>query len=353
MSWPASRVFATGLLYLALVFVLVHPSRAQETEAGGGVYLFHYQPLEMEEVDPTTEVYAVHGSLRHRRGPWEGYLQVRARDTKLRAFFPSTVWVQEGWGAYHHPLEREENRLTIRAGKMVQTTGRFWDGSFFGNVHYFDGLKLNPQFGLAVSGRRALGEAVLGLDGQFLLASDRISGAITGRDAETVEGFAERFGGSLRGTARLPGGLRIGATLYDRRVVTAEASDNRAWNVWHLSADLEYQRESWTVYGEWLRRPEDPGVPAVLVDAPAASEATYWLAGAQYRAGRLHLRYNVSLGDYERAGRREWIHQPGVTVDLSEHLSAYAELNLWRSDPAAGEADWVDRSLNFVLHVTF
>ena len=32
--------------------------------------------------------------------------------------------------------------------------GLFWDGSFLGNIEYYDGLKLNPDWGVCIEGEK-------------------------------------------------------------------------------------------------------------------------------------------------------------------------------------------------------
>lgn len=133
--------------------------------------------------------------------------------------------------------------------------GRFWDGSFFDNVHYFHGLKLNPQFGVEGTGAYPVGSVVLADDAQFLLDSDKVSGALPERDIETLEGFRKRdcaFG-------RMTIALRVGAMLG----VTAAA-----------------------------RGDGDP--PGSVAVTGAGSGATYLMAGTQLRRRKLQLPYDYS-----------------------------------------------------------
>lgn len=336
--------------------------RAQTTEFDGGVYLFRHQPVGMPDGEPTTEVYAVHGSAHHRTGPWTVFAELRARETRLREFFPSTVWVQEAWAAYS--FEREDGdaagvegevsseEWTVRAGKIYRRTGRFWDGSFFGNVHYFDGLKLNPQFGLeAETHVEAVGVRWTGRT-QLLLASDRISGALAGRDYETLSSFEERLGWSARATASGFGGWRAGATYLHERVVGPEDDPSESFVFPHLAFDLEWSSSVWTAYVEALRRWADsPGETEAGVRA--RSGAVYALFGVRRVLGPVELRYNVSRAAYRPSDEREWIHQPGFGARFSEHLSVLAEWTYWTARPRPEGTGPIDRSLSVVLHLRF
>lgn len=350
-----SRALAALLLAAA---TLPAPALAQgpdggEASVGGGVYLFHHHPVEPEGADPKTEVYAAFLDAGWERGPWRAVLQVRARDTKLRDFFPGTVWLQEAWAAW----DAVPPRLTLRAGKMYLRLGRFWDGSFFGNVHYFDGLKLNPQFAVEASGRARAGPVGLGWTVQYILDSDRISGAIPGRDFETLDDFRDRHGVAIRATAGLPRGITVGASYFLRGVEEEAALDGEDGavdahhEIPHVAADAGWRWRGLTTYVEWSTR-GDGDLPARLRGGVPGSEATWWLVGARYDRGRVHLRYNYSRVDYDDAGREDTIHQPGITVDLAPGLHALAEVDLWESS-AGGGGFTTDRSLNLVLLATF
>lgn len=366
------------------------PPDSARTEFGGGVYLFRYQPLDLPEVDGRTEVYALYLQVDHADGPWAFRVQGRWRDTKLRSFYPSNVWIQEAWVSYTlspgggadgsgtgssagGPAGSRPAEVTLRAGKLYTRLGRFWDSSFFGNVHYFDGLKLDPDFGAEAAARVPAGRATLELRGQFLTNGDRVNGAFAGRDLEGIEGFREE--GSFAGGARLtapvadgtgagsaPAAVSVGVSGLLERI---ESTDGRRPPVRasldHVAVDAEVEVRGHRLYAEWSRRAAD-GVPADRRAGPAGSDADYWLLGAQVGLGRVHLRYNYSRGSYDDAGTAERIHQPGITVDLAPGIHALVEYDDWTRGATAGRSDGrppgteparIDRSLDLVLLATF
>lgn len=392
---------------VAAVVLLAAPAGAQELPGGlelsGGIYLYHHQPLDLTGVDATTEVYALFLDLDRSEGPWTIHVQGRWRDTKLRAFYPSNVWLQEAWVAYERPLGEDDGAprgagdedgaradpdggpaptLTLRAGKIYQRIGRFWDGSFFGNVHYFDGLKLDPEFGA-----EAVLEAPLGGEGataelylQGLAASDRVNGALAGRDLEGRDDLEESgaaaglrlstplarvLGRDLRGT--------VGVSGLAERVEAPESDPSGAGaTLEHVAADLELALDgAGRLYVEWTRRASGgPGtlsglgpVGSVAERGVAGSRATWWLAGVRADLGRLGLRYNLSTARYDDGEFREWIHQPGLTFRAHDSVSLLLEYDDWRRvpsgplpTPAAGSparSIHLDRSLNLVLLLTF
>jgi hypothetical protein len=262
----------------------------------GGVYLFHYQPIDLAGVEPNTEIYAAFATMERRADPWTVHVEARARDTKLRPFFPGNVWLQEAWVAYQATSAFAPVGLQMRSGKLYQVLGRPWDGSFFGNVHYFDGLKLNPQFGLEASGTAEIGPGAVTYTAQYLLASDRVSGALAGRDFETLDGFRNQDGFAARVTFSLLFGVTVGASYLSRGVDTAGTTSR----VPHIALDAELGVPGGPVvaYVEWSRRGRGD-LPGALQATPAGARATYWLAGVQLRRGAWELRYNFSRASYD------------------------------------------------------
>lgn len=385
-----------GALPVALALLLLPVAAAAQegaggdsrTEVGGGVYLYHYAPLDLEEVDDHTEIYAAYVDVDHATGPWSFHVQGRWRDTKLREFYPSTTWIQEAWAAVRLPLgggpgpaaggggaggarppgaDGRPASLTLRAGKIYTRLGRFWDGSFIGNVHYFDGLKLDPDFGAEAVLELPAGAATVEARGQYLLDDDRINGSLPGRDLEGIASGKETGGpvGALHvsvpllgpAPAEAGGGdrvtLRAGVSgMIERGTVGGETGVGggaaRELELEHLAADVELAAWGHRAYVEFTNRGAE-GVPASTAAGPAGSTADYWLAGVRLDFPPVHLRYNYSRAEYAAAGFDERIHQPGVTVDLARRLHAMVEYDGWvRASPGA-ESLRLDRSLNLVI----
>lgn len=359
----ATRIGLVVAILGVLLLSCARVSRAQGGAAprdttvrsfGGGVYLFHYRPFDLPGAVANTEIYAAYATADVRHGRWHLFGEARARDSKLRPWFNGTTWVQQAFVGYDAAPSIDGSRLTIRAGKLYQTLGRFWDGSFFGNVQYFDGLKLNPQFAVEASGTwRATSGVAVGYTAQYVANSDRVSGALAGRDFETLLGFRDRDGVGARGTLAVPVG-RMGFTVGLSGLSRGTAdSTGRTWRVPHVAIDGEWRAGPAVVYAEWMRR-QAGDLPPSLRASFAGSRAEYWLAGAQWHQGVLHLRYNFSRGRYDDIGRSDWIHQPGITIDLARDVHALLELDEWRtrlSGPAGGRTATTDQSLDFVLQL--
>lgn len=380
---PGERTIWRTVALAGLATILLSPAAAAQElpgglELSGGVYLYHFQPLGLEGAEANSEIYALFLNLDRSADRWTIHVQGRWRDTKLRSFFPSTTWLQEAWGSYAAPVG-EASTVTIRAGKIYQRIGRFWDGSFFGNLHYFDGLKLDPEFGIETVLETSPGDGGAEAEAylQGLVDSDRTNGALAGRDLEG--------GDELRETA-LAAGIRVSAPvarpagrelrleaglsgLAERTEVSGRSEVSALME--HVAADLEARWGPVLTYLEWTRRAsgptglEDLPTPARTPElGPAGSRATWWLAGLRVEAGPFEFRYNASTARYGDGGFREWIHQPGLTLGMAEGAELLVEYDDWRREPSGSpSADLdeeeisretrLDRSLNLVLLLTF
>lgn len=268
---------------------------------------------------------------------------VRIRDTELRDFYDTTVWAQEAYGWWDAPGGR------VKVGKVYALGGRFWDGSFFGNVHYFDGLKLDPGFGLSYEGAREGNRWEVGYAVQWLPDGDGLNGALPGRDPETFDDIDEREQVRLRLAPawRPRSGYEAGIgvswarkELEDGGFVDSEVRDAA------LDARLAWP---WgEAYAELLSRDADGSARAVDPEL----EADYLLAGTRLHWRSLAAYYNHSRVDYD-SGVQEWIHQPGLAWSPAERFVLLWEYDHWTREEADGSRSLLDRSHNIVVEVFF
>lgn len=347
-----SRASLLTLVALAGAGIAAAPAVAQEASLSAALYLYHNRPFGDDSPPPRTEVYGAIFSADVAGPRWRVYGQLRARDQRLRSFYPGTIWIQQAWAAYDLLPGDETPALALRAGKIDQVLGLVWDGSFSGNIQYFDALKRNPSFGVEAAGAAGVGRVQLGYALQYMLDSDPVSGAIPGRDFATLDGFRTRddvFARLTLGSVpdREPLGVVIGLSAASRGVAERMGDTEDVHRVPHFGADLELRGGPVIGYVEWLTRGAGELPDPLRVGVPG-SESTYWLAGARYERGPLGLRYNYSRARYEDIDREDWIHQPGVGYDLNRHIHTLAEVNLWRFREDGVEGV-VARSLNMVL----
>src|ERR1019366_1019745 len=111
------------------------------------------QPLELAGAKNNLSLFFANLVVDAKSGIWGLHVEPRFRDTKLRGFFGGTSWAQEVYASVS--LNRE---TTLKVGKEYSHFGLFWDNSFYGNVQVYDGLKLDPDYGLSLEGGYATAE---------------------------------------------------------------------------------------------------------------------------------------------------------------------------------------------------
>lgn len=310
---------------------------------GGDAYAYEYLPFGITGARPKIELYALSLLANVDRGPWLMFVDYRFRTSKLRPFYPSTTWVQQAYIGYRTPIGR------VRIGSFYRRVGLAWDGSFCGNIEYFDGLMLDPELGFDVSGTHSLTRR-WGLDYsvQYFATDSGVNGSLAGRD------FVSEPGARLRNewTTRLAPiwkmsrnfSLTAGASFANGTIRRSGLASNirRQW-----AADATLAYKDWLVYGEVM----DQRVYGPVAEAP--QNATYTLFGTRLTHGRILPRFNYSSGAYHGLNRRrEYILQPGVTIALGYGLSVIVEYNFWRETAVAHPKN-LDRSLNLVLWYHF
>ena len=376
---------------------------------GAGVYLFYYQPVDNSTFAPTDkngsfQVYAFYLKLDKevltRHGAFGGHAELRMRDgghvganssnNYLRGFFSSNIWFQEIY-AYYRPW----SFATLKAGKVYRKTGIFWDDSFFGNLQYFDGHKLNPDWGLSVEGDKELLGGKLGLEYslQYFYNSDGINGSLdygrtVGAPPDANAGNARIYSPSPEGQTDSAGNrigelkhvidarlaltvkptrrvqLTVGASGLNARVlrsfksgllmtaVNDEAQFSHAIGEVTLKLQLS-ATANLRLIGEYTHQ-----------WGPGLRDADYLLTGARFTWKDLAVYCHLSYVRYDLGPAvQEYEVLPGVSYAIGGGLAALVEYNEWqRKDPRGvafplqavspgTTADWyaIDRSLNVVL----
>ncbi len=309
----------------------------------GDVYLYQYAPVGVPGVQPRFELYAFSTVLDAQHGHWGFHSDYRLRTTRLRSYYPGVTWLQQGYVRYDTPYGE------FRAGSFYRRVGLAWDGSFFGNIEYFDGLMLDPEFGVGFRGAHDFSSRLgAHYSAQYFTTDARINGSLPGRDLVSEPGahakndltlrFAPVFRLSHHTSLTVGGSLAQGA--IDRDLGPNNLRDQ-------FAADATLQTGPLLTYGEILRQ----AVHGRVVLPPW--NATYALAGVRWARGRFQPRFNFSQGNYFGLNaRREFILQPGITVRLADGFSFIYEYDFWRAISLSSRQT-LDRSLNLVLDYHF
>ena len=306
---------------------------------GGNVYLFQYVPLGVAGAHPKFELYAFSALVDAQKGPWGFFADYRFRTTKLRSFFPGNTWLQRGYMRYRTHYGE------FRAGSFYRRVGLEWDDSFFGNIEYFDGFMLDPEFGVGFEGQHKLsGRLGAEYSLQYFSASSPINGSLPGRDFVSEAGARAKNDVTLRFAPvwhfNKWSSLNVGGSFAQGAIERDVGPHNLRRQ---LAADATLQLGPVLTYGEVLRQT----VNGHVVLPP--QDATYTLAGIRWAEGRYQPRFNFSQGNYHGInGRREYILQPGINIRLADNLTFIYEFDFWRELSVIKPAT-LDRSLNLVL----
>lgn len=317
----------------------------------GGVYLFYYVPT-MDGATDYFETYAfmLNVDAASSDGRYGFHSQARARDSKLRSFFLSNNWLQEAY------VYRATEHGHLRVGKVYRKVGLFWDDSFFGNVQYFNGLKLNPEYGAEFVGRRDTASGTtIDYSVQAFPNNDHVAGAAAGRDVESDPGAVlnNAFTARVAPTFKLGEGATLGLGLSAFRGEIKRAAGG-SFDLQHFAVDATVSAGPWAAYGEFLVAQGEKNDAAHPLSRPGYDDANYILVGTKYQiAPRVSVRVNVSQADYDGAKSTEREIVPGITAQIDDHLTALVEYDHWKIEPDSGPETTIDTSWNFILYYGF
>ncbi len=322
-------------------------------DLSGGIYLFEYLP-DLKGADQKFEIYAflLNIDAASTDKSYGLHVQTRARDSKLRSYFVSDVWFQEAYVWAKTPVG------DVHAGKFYRKVGVLWDDSFFGNVQYFNGLKLNPDYGVELVGKRAVTPR-FGLDysAQYFANNDHVAGSLPGRDVESDPTAMQRDTVTARlvPTWSLGAGrsFALGLSGLSGRIERTGGAATPSFSLAQAAVDGTLTWGPAIAYVELLKQ---NGIkPELTPDLRLGYlDGTYLLAGVRWQAlPRLNLRVNYSQVDYTDLKATEVELVPGAVVTLRDKLDLIVEYDWWKSEPEHGPDTFIDKSYNLVLHDSF
>ncbi|MEJ2008806.1 MAG: hypothetical protein P8Z30_11735 [Acidobacteriota bacterium] len=306
---------------------------------GGNVYLYQYVPLGIPGAHPRFELYAFSALVDAQKGAWGFHADYRLRTTKLRSFYPGNTWLQQGYVRYRTPWGE------VKAGSFYRRVGLEWDDSFFGNIEYFDGFMLDPEFGVGFEGSHDLsGRLGAEYSLQYFSTNAPVNGSLPGRDFVSEPGARAKNDVTVRFAPvwhfNKWSSLNVGGSFAQGAIDRDSGPHNLRRQV---AADATLQLGPVLTYGEVLRQT----VSGVVVLPP--QDATYTLAGIRWARGRYQPRFNFSQANYHGLnGGRQYILQPGITIRLVDNLSFIYEFDYWH-EASVPSPTTLDRSLNLVL----
>lgn len=325
----------------------------------GGAYLWHYLPLDIAGAKADTSLYYAWLSFSAQFDDFGFYFEPHFRDTPLRPFFTSNFWVQEIYASWKVPY----GIGTLKAGKEYDRTGRFWDGSFYGNLPYFDGLKLDPDLGFSLENNATVSkELSVEYSAQYFMNDGRTNGSLVDsgltQPRDTIGDkvsrqrniFAIRVAPTYKISDNVAVTLGVSAQHFRADFPTAAAPDDQ---VGRETFEAALAIGPATLFAEYTIQ-SGHHVLNYPVAGVVSDHNRYIMAGATYTWDILTFRYDYSLADYHTDTRiRETFQMPAVVAAVHKHLSLWMEFVYWRQDLPAAHDIFMDRSLNFVLDLHF
>lgn len=319
----------------------------------GGAYLWYYQPF-LDGGKADASLYYAWLSFSAKFDDFGFYFEPRFRDSKLRPFFNSNNWVQEAYASWKVPADLG----TLKVGKEYSRLGRFWDGCFYGNLSYFDGLKLDPDVGLSLENTVKTGDNLSteysvqyfvndgGTNGS--LADDALSkprDTIGDGGARQRHSFVGRIAPTLKISDDLSVTLGLSGQSFEADFQTAESDRVNRGDV---EAAVKYR--SFEIFAEscWQSGHHVLNYP---VTGSPSDHNRYIMTGAIYTWDAFSFRYNYSAVNYDNEVSEQF-HMPAVVWAAKKNLSLWLEYVDWRQKTASTNSV-KDRSLNFVVDVHF
>ena len=283
-----------------------------------------------------------------------GHCEIRLRERDLfRSFIPGQVWPYQAYGYISDP-----EWGTLKAGQIWKRFGMDWDGVFWGNAPYFDGTKLDPDFGLSWERTTEVDDCFsIAQFYQFYFHEDNVNGSFGGADPESVPGYTERITGVVRvvptwvlcngakfelGFSGLVGQIDSRRVDLDDQVVAAYAVDaNYYYGRWRLFAEGQ---QTFGIVN-----------PVRYVSGGPSNRVTNLLAGVHYTTGPVTWRGSYSCSIDANPNGMQNLLVTGATITLTDHVDLYVEyVNQQISGNANPALDGhVFNSMEFILNWHF
>ncbi len=262
-----------------------------------------------------------------------GHAELRLRETdSFRSFIDDQVWFWEAYGYIEH-----EELGKLKAGQVFKQFGLFWDGVFFGNAPYFDGMKLDADYGLSWEKTTEVDDCFsVASFVQFFFHEDQSNGSFPGGDAESVVDYTERNTGVVR---LVPTWKRSDGSVIEFGLsglvgeIDSRTPTLRDQTVFAYAVDVTYTKGPWKLFAEGA---QTFGIinPRRYVSGGPSNRITNVLAGVHYTRGPITYRcsYSNSIDDNPRAIQNMVL--AGMTVAVTKSIDFYLEYVSERVDGA-------------------
>ena len=256
------------------------------------------------------------------------------------------------------PISGMKSWGTLKAGLLYKQFGKFWDGVFFGNAPYFDGAKLDADYGVSWESTYEVNKCFkIDRYYQFFFHEDSSNGSFGGGDAESVAGYTEENTGVVRivptwtfanGATAALGFSGLAGQINSRR---PDLTDEK---VYAYAVDLTYTRGRWMAFVEGAQTFGVINPVRYVSGGPSDTISNIW-TGVHYNRGPVTYRVSYSNSIDENPDAVQNMVLAGATVTLTKNIDLYFEYVHERVDGAElpGQNGEFFNSLEYVINWHF
>jgi hypothetical protein len=279
------------------------------------------------------------------------HIDARARDgdASFRPFYESNLWLWEAYGWV------DVCDIKIKAGKIWRRFGLDWDGSWYGNVAYFDGWKLDPDWGASVEHTCHFSNGMtMPTFVQAFFAQDKVNGSLVGADAESDEHASERESVVLRAvptwTSEKLGTFAVGGSWQAGKINHHDRSDN---TVTAGAVDASWSKSGFKAFAEWIQTIGERN-SANYVTGGGSSSSKIGEIGGSYTYKWATLKANVSHGEYDNPGGSQVLYLVGVDFAVLKNVTFTCEYVRWDTKAQHGSPRaFFEDGFSFVINWHF
>ena len=227
------------------------------------------------------------------------------------------------------------------------------DGTFWATVPYYDGMKLDPEWGVSWEQTWAQDKRLeVDTSLQLFFAEDRVNGSIVGADAESTDDVDEATTFVARVVPRwwfdANTSLAVGFNA-----LKADLDDHTGTGQFtalsQYAVDVDFHWCGLRVLGEWARS-NGAQNPAHYVTGGPSDIYDECTLGLEYKLGWLTLRGVWSRGEYKNPGGNQELWVVGPQLELTSWLALYIEYVHWTTQADGAPETLFEESVNFILN---
>ena len=257
------------------------------------------------------------------------------------------LFLQQAYAAYLHPWGQ------LKVGKVAVVFGRNWDYGIYGPLVANYGIKTQSDLGISFEGSLRLGGLIfLNYAVQYFAADGHSLAPLQNADVPSTRNVRRynAISGSVGPQYADDHGKRVGLHLSAQ---THQLNIDIGPRVTRLALHVDYARGPLVAFVEVGGQ---HGTDVVIETDTHLPANTFAWAGIKYTLGPVDVRYHVNVLRFDSSpGGQEILHQPGVGMEVAEHLAVAVEGVVWTANnQATKQSDrYKERSLYVVANGKF